>query len=119
MDSEIFKTLAGILVTLIIAGIPTIAEGLKRRAKARKAAAMRPRRPAAQPIPHSEPPHADHRQAMARTAEIEAARTASAPPAPTPPPAETTAETTSPPVSDRIAALRRAVIAAEVLQRRF
>ena len=56
---------------------------------------------------------------MVRAAEIEAARTAPASTAPTPPPAETTAETTSPPVSDRIAALRRAVIAAEVLQRRF
>lgn len=115
MDSEIFKTLAGILITLLIAGIPTIAEGLKRRAKARKAASMRPRRPVAQPLPPTQPPHVDHRQAMARATESEAARTAPVHPAPAPPPPDAAPV----PVSDRIVALRRAVIAAEVLQRRF
>lgn len=116
MDSEFFKTLVGILITVLIAGIPTLAEWFKRRIKARKAAAVSPRRPVARPVQQSQPPRADHRQAMARAAESEAAHAAPTlpPTAPTPP-----VEAAAPPVSDRIAALRRAVIAAEVLQRRF
>lgn len=116
MDSEFFKTLVGILITVMIAAVPTIAERLKTRAKARKAAAVSLRRPAVQPMPQSQPPRTDHRQAMARAAESEAAHAAPTPPPPVPAPPP---EAAAPPVSDRIAALRRAVIAAEVLQRRF
>ena len=120
MDSDILKSIAAFLITAACIVGPTILEGLKRRMKAKMDAAPKVRQTrqklsSAQPVQPAARTH-DPREAMMRAAEQESSATkrdAEAPAAPAAPQARTNA------VNERIAALRRAVIAAEVLQRRF
>ncbi len=144
MDRDILKSLVAFLITGAAILGPTLLEWLKRRMKAdlRNHAPQPPqlsrmKRKAAEVSAAKQPKPADHREAMLRASEKESARVISAdthaatmPDAPIQPvqPAENAparhdsghAPAAAPaPVNSRAAALRRAVIAAEVLQRKF
>lgn len=144
MDRDILKSLVAFLITGAAILGPTLLEWLKRRMKAdmRNHAPQPPqlsrmKRKAAEVSAAKQPKPADHREAMLRASEKESSRVISAdthattmPDAPTMPvqPAENAparhdsghAPAAKPaPINTRAAALRRAVIAAEVLQRKF
>lgn len=144
MDRDILKSLVAFLITGAAILGPTLLEWLKRRMKAdmRNHAPQPPqlsrmKRKAAEVSAAKQPKPADHREAMLRASEKESARVISAdthaatmPDAPIQPvqPAENAPArhdsghapaATPAPVNTRAAALRRAVIAAEVLQRKF
>lgn len=122
MDSDILKSIAAFLVTAACIIGPTIAEGLKRRMKAKMDAAPKVRQPRpvvrnTQQTPAPQRINTPH-EAMMRAAEHEAPVVK--PAAATPhSPAAAGPNVPTEAVPDRIAALRRAVIAAEVLRRRF
>lgn len=144
MDRDILKSLVAFLITGAAILGPTLLEWLKRRMKAdlrnhtpQPPQLSRIKRKAAEVSATKQPKPTDHREAMLRASEKESAGVISAdshaatmPDAPIQPvqPSENAparhdtrhAPAAAPvPVNSRAAALRRAVIAAEVLQRKF
>lgn len=132
MDRDILKSIVAFLITAAAILGPTLLEWLKRRMKAD----IRRNTPAPSQLSRikkapelssaTKAKPADHREAMHRASEKETARVfpeadSMAPPMSTEPEAPTPQKTAPAPtpVNTRAAALRRAVIAAEVLQRKF
>ncbi len=132
MDRDILKSIVAFLITAAAILGPTLLEWLKRRMKAD----IRRNTPAPSQLSRikkapelssaTKAKPADHREAMHRASEKETARILPDSALPAPPmstePEAPTPQKTAPapaPVNSRAAALRRAVIAAEVLQRKF
>ena len=124
MDRDILKSIVAFLITAAAILGPTLLEWIKRRMKAdiRRNTPVPPQlsrmnKKSAELSSATKAKPADHREAMHRASEKETVRVfpeadSMAPPMSTEPEAPT-------PVNSRAAALRRAVIAAEVLQRKF
>lgn len=133
MDRDILKSIVAFLITAAAILGPTLLEWIKRRMKAdiRRNTPVPPQlsrmnKKAAELSSATKAKPADHREAMHRASEKETARVfpeadSMAPPMSTEPEAPTPQKTAPAPtpVNSRAAALRRAVIAAEVLQRKF
>ncbi len=133
MDRDILKSIVAFLITAAAILGPTLLEWIKRRMKADirrntpappQLSRMNKKAPELSSATRAKP--ADHREAMSRASEKETARVLPetdpmAPPMSTAPEAPTPQKTAPAPtpVNTRAAALRRAVIAAEVLQRKF
>ncbi len=133
MDRDILKSIVAFLITAAAILGPTLLEWIKRRMKADirrntpappQLSRMNKKAPELSSATRAKP--ADHREAMHRASEKETARLLPetdplAPPMSTAPEAPTPQKTAPAPtpVNTRAAALRRAVIAAEVLQRKF
>ena len=121
MDRDILKSIVAFLITAAAILGPTLLEWIKRRMKAdiRRNTPVPPQlsrmnKKSAELSSATKAKPADHREAMHRASEKETVRVF--------PEADPRPQKTGPaptPVNSRAAALRRAVIAAEVLQRKF